>query len=186
MIERVRPKIEEPTGTDVAVRGAPKKYDPKFPKTAKFLAQRGATLAEIADCFEVSTRTLSNWLNQYPELREAIDVGNDVSNPRVERALAERAMGFWVDMEEVKITKDGDEVRYNVRKYFPPDVTACIFWLKNRLPEKWRAVPEHCHTGELRSSEDWLKDVRSDILELHAEGHITGLLPAPVKRGRRP
>jgi hypothetical protein len=49
----------------------------------------------------LTTRTLSNWLNDYPELREAIDAGNDVFNPRVERALAERAIGFYVDVEEV-------------------------------------------------------------------------------------
>src|SRR6266700_4893791 len=100
MIERVRSKL-----TEVApVRrgpGAPSKYDPKnFPRIAKLLAQRGAILCEIAECFGVNTRTLTRWLNQYPELREAIDAGNDVFNPRVERALAERAIGFWVDVEE--------------------------------------------------------------------------------------
>jgi hypothetical protein len=165
----------ESAGTDVAVRGAPKKYDPKFPKTAKFLAQRGATLAEIADCFGVTTRTLSNWLNEYPELREAVDAGNDIFNPRVERALAERAIGFYVDVEEVKILQDGEEVRYTVRKYYPPDVTAAIFFMKNRMPEKWRDVQRHGHSGELKTSVKWLVEIQKDILELHAGGHITGL-----------
>jgi transposase-like protein len=71
-----------------------------FPKTAKFLAQRGATQAEIADCFDVSTRTLKYWITQYRELQEAIEAGNEVFNPRVERALAERALGYSVDVEE--------------------------------------------------------------------------------------
>ena len=30
-----------------------------------------------------------------------------------------------------------------VRKYYPPDVTACIYWTKNRMPEKWRNVQRH-------------------------------------------
>jgi hypothetical protein len=36
------------------------------------------------------------WLNRYPELREAVQIGVDTFNPRVERALAERAIGFFV------------------------------------------------------------------------------------------
>jgi phage portal protein BeeE len=40
--------------------GKPSPYDPKtFPRTAKFLAQRGATLSEIADCFGVVKVLLS-------------------------------------------------------------------------------------------------------------------------------
>jgi transposase-like protein len=75
--------------------GAPTKYDSKrFPEEARFLAQRGAILSEIAEFFEVSTTTLSRWLNEYPELREAVDDGNDVFNTRVERSLAARAIGF--------------------------------------------------------------------------------------------
>src|SRR5271157_4245283 len=104
-----------------------KKYDSRtFPKTAQALAQRGAILSEIADFFNVTTRQLSNWLNEYPELREAVDAGNDGFNTRVERSLAERAIGFFVDVPAYdkingKLVEIGIE-----RKYFPPDVTAAI------------------------------------------------------------
>jgi hypothetical protein len=104
------------------------------------LAQRGAILSEIADCFNVTTRTLSNWLNQHPKLRDAVDAGNEVFNTRVERALAERAIGFYADVEEVRFDADGNEHRYNVRKYYPPNVTAGIYWTKNHLPNKYRDV----------------------------------------------
>jgi hypothetical protein len=82
--------------------------------------------------------------------------------------------------------KDGDEIRYPIRKYFPPDVTAAIFFMKNRMPDRWRDVQEHVHTDQLKSSDEWLVEIQKDILELQAGGHITGLLPAPVKRGRGP
>jgi hypothetical protein len=39
---------------------------------------------------------LYKWLNQYPELHEAVKTAADVFNPRVERALAERAVGYFV------------------------------------------------------------------------------------------
>ena len=37
--------------------------------------------------------TLYDWINRYPELHEAIQIGVDVFNPCVERALAD-AIGF--------------------------------------------------------------------------------------------
>jgi hypothetical protein len=172
MVERIRPKSYQSLVVATPKRGAPKKYDARtFPRTAKFLAQRGAIQAEIADCFGVKTRTLEKWLVQYPELREAVDVGNDVFNSRVERALAERAIGFYVDVEEVKVLGDGEVVRYNVRKYFPPDVTAGIFFLKNRLPDQWRDVQRHeVNATGLKSSEELRQLLAAEFQDLIDQG----------------
>jgi hypothetical protein len=53
--------------------GRPSKYDAKiFPRTCAFLAARGATIAEMADACAVDTRTFYNWMNEYPELNEAV------------------------------------------------------------------------------------------------------------------
>ncbi len=62
-----------------------------------------------------------------------------------------------------------------MRKYFPPDVTAAIYFTKNRMPDKWRDVQQHVHSGKLKTSDEWLVEIQKDILDLHAEGHITGL-----------
>jgi hypothetical protein len=43
-----------------------------------------------------------------------------VFNTRVERALAERAIGFYVDVEEVFVIDKKLEKKI-VRKYYPPD-----------------------------------------------------------------
>jgi Homeodomain-like domain len=51
--------------------GRPTKFKPEYVRLAKFMAQRGATQDEIADCFGVTTRTLQNWLVAYPELQSA-------------------------------------------------------------------------------------------------------------------
>src|SRR6516162_11367796 len=80
-----------------AFRGQPTKYKPKFVNTARLLAQGGATQDEIADVLGVSRRTINYWLVQHPEFNAAIQAGNDVFNPRVERALAECAIGFYAD-----------------------------------------------------------------------------------------
>ncbi|EFB1429709.1 terminase, partial [Escherichia coli] len=33
-------------------------------------------------------------------------------------------------------------------KYYPPDTTAAIFWLKNRQKDKWRDKVDHELTGK--------------------------------------
>src|SRR5262249_1677601 len=105
------------------------KYDVDMhPKTAKFLAGRGARLSDIADSFEVSTSTIHSWMNRYPEFLEAINTGNDSFDPLVERSLAERALGFFVDVgeERVKNPETDQWETKKIRKYFPPDTTAII------------------------------------------------------------
>jgi hypothetical protein len=54
-------------------------------------------------------------------------------------AEAERAIGYSVDEEQIFVVNK-ELVSRTVRKYYPPDVTAQIFFLKNRIPEKWRDV----------------------------------------------
>ncbi len=75
------------------------------------MAQRGATIAEMADACDIDTRNFYRWMNRYPELREAVDAGNDAFNPRVERALAELALGYSVDEEQLFVI-DGEIKRY--------------------------------------------------------------------------
>ena len=176
MIARVKINTAKPPHPG----GRPKKYDPKtFPKTAKFLAQRGATQAEIADCFDVSTRTLKYWITQSPELQEAIEAGNEVFNPRVERALAERALGYSVDVEEWFVINKKLESRI-VRKYFPPDVTACIYWTKNRLKDRWRDVQRHeVNATGLKSSDELRQLLALEFKDLIDQGLLA--LPAPRK-----
>jgi hypothetical protein len=56
----------------------------------------------------------------------------------VEQSLFRRALGY--EFEEAKvIAVDGKVQRIEkTKKQMAPDVVACIFWLKNRLPDKWR------------------------------------------------
>jgi Homeodomain-like domain len=165
--------------------GRPTKYDPGFNDAVKLLAKHGATQQEIADCLHIDRITLIRWMKRYPELREAIRAGNEVFDARVERALAERAIGFYADHYVYRPTTDAeraagapDFVRVPTkRKYYPPNVTAGAIWLKNRKPNEWRDKPEHEHRVAWKGSAELWDEIAKDIMELQAEGMLK--LPAP-------
>jgi hypothetical protein len=53
----------------------------------------------------------------------------------------------------------------------PPDVTACIFWLKNRDPEHWRDVQNVTHvlgkyiiSDQPMTEEEWARE-RADVID---------------------
>jgi hypothetical protein len=136
------------------------------------MCQRGATMAELAQAFNIANCTLYDWINRYPDLHEAIQIGVDVFNPRVERALAERAIGFFVTLhEEVKDAKTGEIKFAAVRRYYPPDPTCIIFFLKNRLRNKYKDVHKVENELHLKTSEECRIQIRKDILELQAQGY---------------
>jgi transcriptional regulator with XRE-family HTH domain len=163
------------------------KYNPMSdPRAAQAMAKIGATQADIADAFGVSTRTLQRWLAQYPELYEAVQAGNDVFDRRVERALAERAIGYWASWEDEEINPiTGQKELVKKQKYFPPDTKACIFWLTNRMPDKWRRVQKNEVEVKRRSPEEILQGIHTKLLDLKAKGYLQGLaVPAlPMRKG---
>src|SRR5215472_15875556 len=142
--------------------GAPTKYNAELmPQFAKFMCGRGATMAELAQAFNIANCTLYDWINRYPDLHEAIQIGVDTFNPRVERALAERAIGFFVTLrEEVRDPETGKVLAPAQRQYFPPDPTSMIFFLKKRMKEKYRDVHKVETEVKLKSSEQLMIDVR--------------------------
>jgi hypothetical protein len=75
-------------------------------------ARDGLTNEDIAFNMGITAKTLYEWMLKYSELSEALKEGKDVIDRRVENALANKALSG--------------------------DVTAMIFWLKNRKPKEWR------------------------------------------------
>src|SRR6516225_10002665 len=59
--------------------------------------------------------------------------GSQGIDTRVERALAERAIGFYETWEEDKINPvTGQRETFIHREYYPPDTKAANQWLTNR------------------------------------------------------
>lgn len=129
-------------------KGRPTKYDPKYCEQAFKLCLLGAKDTELADFFNVPESTLNNWKLGHPEFLESLKEGKIQADANVGKRLYERAMGYEHDDIELKVVSRGNNegsevVQVPIRKYYPPDVTACIFWLKNRQKGKWRDVQTH-------------------------------------------
>lgn len=128
--------------------GRPSEYRPEFAEQARKLCEFGATDRELADFFEVDERTINRWKIEFPEFCQSLKVGKSAADDRVEQSLYRRALGYSHDA--VKIFADpktGAEQLVPFIEHYPPDTTACIFWLKNRRKDEWRDKTEAQHTG---------------------------------------
>ena len=115
-------------------------------------ARDGLIEKQIAKNMGVAESTLRNWKNIFPEIAEALRKGKEVVDREVENALYKSALGFMqkvkkpVRIKEVEYDpKNGRKIRESEKwvqveeeVYIPPQVTAQIFWLKNRKPDQWR------------------------------------------------
>lgn len=115
----------------------PSKFKPGFVTQAEKLCKLGATDIEMADFFDVEVRTLYRWKTENEAFCQALKAGKDEADDRVERSLFARANGYEHDEVDIRVL-NGAIVKTDIRKFYPPDTTAAIFWLKNRKPKEWR------------------------------------------------
>ena len=141
--------------------GRPSKYRPEFVEQAKKLCKLGATDLEIADFFGITVRTLFRWKNDYDDFCHALNESKVIPDERVERSLFHRAIGYEHDEVDIRVI-DHQIVKTPIRKYYPPDTTACIFWLKNRRPDLWRDKREESAPTE-GNSDDLLKAIAEKL-----------------------
>lgn len=79
-------------------------------------ARDGLTDAQISHNMGISVATLYDWKNKFQDISESLKKGKEVVDYQVENALLIKALCG--------------------------DVTAQIFWLKNRRPGRWRDKPQ--------------------------------------------
>lgn len=126
----------------------PTKYKEEYVTQAEKLCRLGATDIEVADFLEVDVRTLYRWKGEHEEFCQALKAGKEISDERVERSLFSRATGYEHDEVDIRVVA-GELVQTPIRKFYPPDTTAAIFWLKNRKPSDWRDKTETEHSGNV-------------------------------------
>ena len=119
-------------------------------------ARDGLTDDQISHNMGCNVRTLYVWKKNHPQIDAALRAGKGVVDIQVENALFKRAIGY--DYEEVKTIietmPDGEKRQRaeRTRKHVAGDVTAQIFWLKNRKPIDWRDRRETMLSGSVETT----------------------------------
>src|SRR5262249_35028914 len=83
-----------PTVYPIVSPGRVPEYRAKFAEIAKAMCKRGATDAELAAEFGVTTWTIWHWQAKHPAFSKALKIGKSAYDDRVERSLAQRAIGY--------------------------------------------------------------------------------------------
>ena len=110
----------------------------------------GLTDEQIAKNMGISRDTLYSWKKTYPDISDTLKKGKEIVDRKVENSLLERALGGIHEVKKhIKVKQtyydergrkcEKEEIKEVMDEvYTPGDTTAQIFWLKNRMPEKWR------------------------------------------------
>ena len=122
--------------------GRKSKYKESFPEKAQELAKKGLSDREISKKLGICKTCFYDYQKEFPEFMDALKKGKYPADDNVEGALYIRAVGYDYEEQvtEVRISEDGTQhtsVIKTYKKHMPGDVTAGIFWEKNRRPEKW-------------------------------------------------
>ena len=134
--------------------GRPTLYRPDYCELARNYCLLGATNEDLGSFFDVTSRTIDNWIAAHPEFATAVREARAVADARVAGCLYQRAVGHEHKVERT-VWHLGKERTVDDTLYYPPDVRACIFWLRNRQPRLWNAktiAPD-------ATSDDWIADL---------------------------
>jgi transposase-like protein len=136
-----------------------RKYDPNWhPTLIRWMARSGLTVEQIGAEFGVTRKTVTLWAKQHPEVRRSLDEGRQFVDYQVEDGLLRRALGYefdevtaeqqtvdlldesgkpLVDPDGTPRTRTTKSIR-KVKRHVEPHPMACMYWLNNRQPKKWR------------------------------------------------
>lgn len=148
-------------------------------------ARDGLTQKDIAKNCRISEYTLRQWRDKFPEIAEALRVGKDAADRVVENALYKSACGYTETIRKpmrIKTIEYDPETGKKVREvekvvaveeqiHFPAQVTAQIFWLKNRKLKEWRNL-------DTREQEARIKVLESKVGPSAEEKEDDGFLDA--------
>jgi len=125
--------------------GTPRKEKEK-PKTGAIdleqvrkLAEAGLIDSQIADILGFSKSSLTKLKKSDANFFQTLKAGKAVADGEVVKALYNRAVGYSHKDCHISVSF-GKPTIVPFTKHYAPDVTACIFWLKNRQPEQWKQI----------------------------------------------
>jgi hypothetical protein len=122
--------------------GRPTKYKAEYDLQVYKLCLLGSTDSDIASFFEVAESTVNLWKKQHESFNENLRNGKALADAEIAHALFNRAKGMTVKEKKVRTFSDGTIETIITTKEIVPDSGACMNFLTNRQPTKWRKTPE--------------------------------------------
>ena len=128
-------------------------------------ARNGLTDEQIAKNMGINRQTLIEWKKRYTDISDTLKKGKEVVDIQVENALLKRAIGYEYD----EVTYEYGSETKRVTKQVAPDVTAQIFWLKNRKPADWRDKKDIDLSGHVESKSMTDDELQEKIAKLKSK-----------------
>lgn len=152
--------------------GRKTKFKTEYIEQVKKLCALGSTDIQIADFFNVCEKTINIWKHEHPEFLQSLKDGKlKFDSETVVKSLLHRATGY--SHKEDKILSNSREpekpVIVETTKHYPPDTTACIYWLNNRLPEDWKNV----RTDQVIADEAQSLNINFNVKDAQADIQVT-------------
>lgn len=112
------------------------------------LLKSGLNNRQLAKAIGINETTIYDWIDRFPQFHHTLKKYRGLADIQVENALFKSALGFnftEVKKERRKIGKDDDGkdkyelvVTEEIEKHIPGVSAAQIFYLKNRMPERYK------------------------------------------------
>lgn len=110
---------------------------------------------EICERLGIKKSAFYEYQRKYPEFKELLHYDREMTDAIVENKALDNAMGYYYEEEQVvmekeihyddmgkKVLETSKPVVIKVRKQKLPEQQAAQWWLKNRMPGKWRDKQE--------------------------------------------
>jgi hypothetical protein len=167
------------------------KYQADFPERARKLAKAGMLDKEISKSLGITEASFYKYQNEHADFMEAIKEGKAKPNEDVEASLYKLAMGGFETQEVIAVPMGpGEDAKARVvrivKKTQPPNVVAQIFWLKNRVKDRWRDVRQidaHVQTGVPQVPDD-MSDEDLDVVTSNLKRLMPDLFNGKSHAGR--
>jgi hypothetical protein len=120
------------------------KFRNDFSRQVYYLTRLGARMSDVAEFFGVMPATVHAWGESNEDFQRAVREGSTMFGMKVAETLGQRALGYdYTETETAEHMDRNGHIRTLTKvthKHMPPDVTAIIFYLKNRHRDQWADV----------------------------------------------
>jgi len=160
----------------VKKQGAPTKYKDSMVEDIHRLARFGCTNEEIAEFFKISEQTFAKYVQEIPELYEALQQGRMLDSMKVVDSLHKQALGYEVtETEEAEHMDRNGKIHIlhkTINKHVQPSVTAAIYLLKTRHGDKWMDIVK---TEKTQNLNIMVKNVNFSDVSMEEMMHLKAL-----------